>query len=334
MKPAVFGIAGRELTADEQSFLRDEQPLGVILFRRNIETPDQVRGLNDSIRRAIDRDGPLVWVDQEGGRVQRLAEPHWEKLPAAAKIAAVWERDPDMAEYAAWLSGRIIADQVRSAGFDIACAPVLDLTIPGAHEVIGDRAFGADPEQVATLGRAQADGLKAGGVVPVSKHWPGHGRTTVDSHDSLPRVEIERDDLLSTDFEPFRLAADCAPIAMTAHQLFQAIDAERPATLSPVIIQDVMRGHCGFDGFIVSDDLDMKALAGGRGELARQALEAGCDGLLQCSGDFATMREVADAIGPITPAALERWNRIADTISGSEDVDRHQLLHELDDVIA
>lgn len=333
MKPAVFGIAGTELTADETAFLRNEQPLGVILFRRNIESPDQVRALNDDIRHTLDRDGPLVWVDQEGGRVQRLTEPHWEKLPAAAKIAAVWERDPEMAEYAAWLSGRIIADQVRSASFDIACAPVLDLTIPGAHEVIGDRAFGADPAQVATLGRAQADGLKAGGVVPVSKHWPGHGRTTVDSHDSLPRVEIDREDLLSTDFEPFRLAADCAPIAMTAHQLFLALDPERPATLSPVIILDVMRGHCGFDGFIVSDDLDMKALAGRRGDLARRAIEAGCDGLLQCSGDFATMREVAEAIEPITEEALARWDRVTDTISSVEAVDRHQLLHELRDAV-
>lgn len=333
MKPAVVGIAGTRLTEDEKSLLAEHQPIGVILFRRNIETPEQVTDLCENIRSILSNDGPNVWVDQEGGRVQRLTEPHWEKLPAAAAMGALWPHDPETAEYAAWLSGRIIADQVSGAGFDVACAPVLDLAFPETHDVIGDRAFSSDPEVVAALGRAQAEGLLAGGVVPVSKHWPGHGRTRVDSHDELPTVTATQADLMATDLEAFRLASDCAPIAMTGHLVFQGLDPHLPSTLSPCVIEQTIRAHCGFDGFLVSDDLDMKALAGGRGNLARQAIDAGCDGVLQCSGDFGVMKEVLEAIDPISQAAGNRWQRVRDTISSAENVDRHQLLNELRDVI-
>lgn len=332
MKPAVVGIAGTELTADETTLLAEHQPLGVILFRRNIDNPDQVGALCDSIKALLDHTGPRLWVDQEGGRVQRLTEPHWEKLPPAASIGALWQDDPEGAEYAAWLSGRIIADQVRSAGFDIACAPVLDLAFPETHDVIGDRAFASAPEAAAALARAQAEGLTAGGVVPVSKHWPGHGRATVDSHHDLPRVQASRDDLISTDFESFRLASDCAPIAMTGHLVFDALDPEKPSTLSATVIDGIIRSHCGFDGFLVSDDLDMKALEGNRAELARMAVAAGCDGVLQCSGEFAVMKDVLEAMDEISPAGAARWMSVSDTISSVDDIDRHQLLNELRDV--
>ncbi|WP_417517273.1 beta-N-acetylhexosaminidase [Minwuia sp.] len=333
MKPAVFGISGTSLTADETAFLRDARPMGVILFRRNIDTPEQVRRLNDSVRAALGRDGACLWVDQEGGRVQRLTEPHWEKLPAAARIGGCWRDDPEIAEYAAWLLGRIIADQVASAGFDIACAPVLDLTVPGTHEVIGDRAFGAGPAVVAALGRAVAEGLIAGGVLPVSKHWPGHGRALVDSHHDLPTVDTDRQGLLETDIEAFRLASDCAPIAMTGHLVFPAFDAAHPATLSAQVIAEVIRGHCGFEGFLISDDLDMKALTGAPGELAGAALAAGCDGVLQCSGDFATMCAVADALDDMTDSARFRWDAACGMQQAADEVDRSQLIEELRDVV-
>lgn len=334
MKPAILGISGLELTPDEAALLGDHQPLGIILFRRNIDHPAQIRDLCASIRELIGQSGPKLWVDQEGGRVQRLTEPHWEKLPPAAAIAAIHENDSNVAEYAAWLSGRIIADQVRDAGFDAACAPVLDLGFPETHDVIGDRAFGPDPVVVALLARSQAEGLQAGGVVPVSKHWPGHGRATVDSHEHLPVVTASRDDLIRTDLESFRLAADCAPIAMTGHLVFDALDPNRPSTLSPVVIEEIIRGHCGFGGFLVSDDLNMKALGGPRGGLACQAIDSGCDGVLQCSGDFATMREVLEEMDEISDASLARWMAISDTTSSVEAVDRHQLMHELRDMIA
>ncbi|WP_416898221.1 MAG: beta-N-acetylhexosaminidase [Minwuia sp.] len=333
MKPAIFGISGPELTGDEAALLAEHRPLGVILFRRNVETPDQVRRLTDSVRRVLDTEAPCLWVDQEGGRVQRLTEPHWEKLPRAAAIGALWERDPETAEYAAWLSGRIIADQCAGAGFDIACAPVLDLAFPGTHDVIGDRAFGASVETVATLGRSQAEGLLAGGIVPVSKHWPGHCRTLVDSHDSLPLVTADRTALEDTDFASFRAAGDCAPIAMTGHLVFRDIDPDRPSTLSPDIIEGIIRGFCGFDGFLVSDDLDMKALDGSRGELATAAVAAGCDGVLQCSGDFTVMTGVAEALSDMGEAAAARWAKVSEARTSAEPVDRAQLLEELRDVV-
>lgn len=333
MIPAVFGIARTELTADEADFLAANRPLGVILFRRNVESPDQVRHLADAVRRALDAEGPCLWVDQEGGRVQRLGPPHWEALPAARRIGEAYGRSAQDGEYGAWLLGRIIADQVRGAGLDIACAPVLDIAVEGSHDVIGDRAFHGDPEIVSLLGRAMAEGLLAGGVIPVGKHWPGHGRTWVDSHLSLPVVETEQMLLEATDFVPFRDAGSAAPIGMTAHIRYPVLDPDQPATLSPQIIEGVIRGWCGFDGFLVSDDIDMKALNGNPGELARAALSAGCDAVLQCSGDFATMTAVAEAIGGISPAALERWHRVAESVETPEPADRSQLLAELGEAL-
>ncbi len=333
MKPVIFGLSGLELTADEVSFLTAHQPLGVILFRRNIGAPDQVRALTTRIRDLLDTDAPCLWVDQEGGRVQRLTAPYWEKLPAAGEIAAIHDRDPEASEYAAFLLGRVIADQARQAGFDIVCAPVLDLSIEGAHRIVGDRAFGAAPEQAATLARAMAEGLIQGGVVPVSKHWPGHGRAMVDSHLDLPSVDLDMASLQATDFDAFRHAADCAPIAMTGHLMFPQIDPEKPATLSPTIIQKVMRDYCGFGGVIVSDDLDMKALQGARGALAQQALAAGCDAVLQCSGDMSVMKEVAQALNPMSDAAVIAWRTALGTPVTTDPIDRAQLITELTDTL-
>lgn len=333
MIPAVFGLAGTGLNPDEAAFLADHRPLGVILFRRNVDNPDQVRRLTDAVRGALGADGPCLWVDQEGGRVQRLPPPHWEALPSARRIGQAFDRDPQDGEYAAWLLGRIIADQASAAGFDIVCAPVLDLAQPDGHDVIGDRAFHADPEVVALLGRAMADGLAAGGILAVGKHWPGHGRARVDSHLQLPVVETEPVLLEATDFAAFRRAADCAPIAMTAHIRYPAIDPDLPATLSTQIVEGIIRGWCGFDGFLVSDDIDMKALDGAPGDLARAALSAGCDAVLQCSGDFAAMTAVAEAIGGFSPAAVERWSRLSAARQAPESVDRAQLLAELGEAL-
>jgi beta-N-acetylhexosaminidase len=329
MIPAIFGISGPELTDRERAFLAERQPLGVILFRRNIDTPAQVLALNESIRAALDRSGPCVWVDQEGGRVQRLTAPHWEKLPTARAIGERFAECPETGLRAAFLLGRIIADQALGVDFDVVCAPVLDLGLPETHEAIGDRAFDGDPETVAALGRAMADGLASGGVLPVSKHWPGHGRSRVDSHDALPGVLEDRETLEETDLKAFALAADCAPIAMTGHLVFEAFDPVHPATLSDAVIRDVIRGHCGFRGFLVSDDLDMKALDGDRGDLARRAIAAGCDAVLQCSGDFETMAKVADALAPIGPESGARWAAAGRGRKVPDNPDRPALIEEL-----
>jgi len=333
MKPLVVGLGGTNLNKREALFLYEEQPLGVILFGRNVEDPEQLAGLIHAIRDAQGGDGPSLWVDQEGGRVQRLKPPHWDQLPAAARIAEVWADRPDDAEYAAFMLGRIIAEQARTVGFDVVCAPVLDLRIPGADQVIGDRAFGAAPAQVATLAASMAEGLKQGGVLPVSKHWPGHGRSDVDTHHDLPTVTATRAELDATDFAAFRAAADCAPIAMTGHLIFSAIDPEHTATLSSKVIDSVIRSHCGFDGFLVSDDLDMKALSGTSGELARASLAAGCDAVLQCSGDAATMADVAAALDPVDADTEARWRAVLATRTAADPADISQLLAELTDAL-
>jgi len=303
---AIFGCAGTALTPAEFRFLREADPLGFIVFARNISTPDATRALMASFRDAVGRDDAPVLIDQEGGRVARLRPPHWRKSPPAKTFverAAV--RGQDAAVAAVRTNFRLIAAELSALGIDVDCAPVADVPVPGAHDVIGDRAYGADPAVIATYARAVADGLLDGGVIPVVKHMPGHGRARSDSHLELPIVDATRAELERTDFVPFKALADL-PWAMTAHVKFLDIDADRPATTSAFVIENVIRRHIGFGGLLLSDDLSMQALAGTMAERTRACLFAGCDVVLHCNGDFAEMEQVALAARPLDDEGAER----------------------------
>ncbi len=306
MKAAIFGCAGTVLSAEERAFFRDADPLGFILFARNIESPDQARRLTEDLRSCVARAEAPVLIDQEGGRVARLRPPHWRKAPPARLLGELYARDPETGLEAARLNSRLLAADVSSIGCDVDCLPVLDIAFPETHSVIGDRAYAGRPEPVAALGRAAAEGLLAEGVMPVIKHIPGHGRATVDSHDTLPRVSVPRDVLERTDFVPFKFLADL-PWAMTAHVLYEAIDPTAALTVSALGVRDVVRGHIGFDGLLLSDDLSMQALGGTLGGRAARALAAGCDIALHCNGRMDEMGEVAASAGPMTVAARSRF---------------------------
>lgn len=305
---AIFGLAGTMPSAEETAFFADADPLGFILFARNIDTPDQVRGLCAALRDAVGRPDAPILIDQEGGRVQRLRPPHWPDWPAMGRIAAVFKRDPGRARDALDLILDGIAASLRDLGIDVDCAPVLDVPQPDAHDVIGDRAFGRDPDTVAALGGRAAERLLAGGVLPVVKHIPGHGRALSDSHETLPRVAVDRGLLERVDFRPFK-ALSHLPIAMTAHVVYAAIDPDRPATWSARVIQDAIRRDIGFDGLLVSDDLCMKALGGEYRDRAWKALDAGCDVVLHCSGVLEEMRGVVDGASALSDQAMARWAR-------------------------
>ncbi len=281
--------------------MRDHPPAGVILFRRNVEHPAQLRALTGALHRALPPGAPIL-VDQEGGRVARLGPPHWRAHPSAGAIGALHARDPAAGLRAAWLTGALIGADCADAGIDMACAPVLDLRVPGAHGVIGDRSFGADPNVVGALGRAVAEGLLAAGVVPVAKHVPGHGRARADSHLVLPEVDAFD---LSGDMLPFTANADL-PVMMTAHIRYLALDPDRPATLSPRVIADTIRGRIGFAGLLLSDDLAMQALDGAPEQRALAALAAGCDIALYCPGDAAGNATVLLACPTLSDAAGAR----------------------------
>jgi len=301
-KPVIFGCESAALSAGERQFFRDADPLGFILFARNCEAPAQIRRLVAELRESVGRGDAPVLIDQEGGRVARLKPPHFPAYPAAATIAALGGL---RARQAAWLAARLIADDLGQLGITVDCAPVLDVPVSGADPIIGDRAWGHEPRLVAENGLAVCDGLMAGGVLPVIKHIPGHGRATVDSHRALPVVETPRAVLDSTDFAPFR-ALSGMPWAMTAHVLYTAIDPDRPATLSSRVIADVIRAGIGFDGVLLCDDLSMAALGGKIETRAWDALQAGCDLVLHCNGILDEMVAIAGAIGPMSEAARRR----------------------------
>jgi beta-N-acetylhexosaminidase len=301
-KPVIFGCEGATLSASERQFFRDVDPLGFILFARNCETPAQIKRLVAELRESVGRGDAPILIDQEGGRVARLKPPHFPAYPAAAKIAAL---GGVRARSAAWLTARLIADDLGQLGITVDCAPVLDVPVSGADPIIGDRAWGNEPRIVAENGLAVCDGLMAGGVLPVIKHIPGHGRANVDSHRALPVVETPRADLDSTDFAPFR-ALSGMPWAMTAHVLYTAIDPDRPATLSNRVITEVIRAGIGFDGVLLCDDLSMAALGGKIETRAWDALQAGCDLVLHCNGIFDEMEAIAGAIGSMSEAASRR----------------------------
>ncbi|MBV9551258.1 MAG: glycoside hydrolase family 3 protein [Alphaproteobacteria bacterium] len=299
----LFGCAGETLSADERAFFRDADPLGFILFQRNCREPQQVRALLDAMRDCVGRTDAPVLIDQEGGRVARLKPPHWRVYPSAARLALLGN-----AEEAVRLGARLIADDLGGVGVTVDAMPVLDLPVPGADDVIGDRAYGGGPGHTARLARAACEGLLAGGVLPIVKHMPGHGRARVDSHKAMPVVDDDAALLAATDFAPFTALADM-PWAMTAHVVYRAIDRERPATLSPTVIATVIRGAIAFAGVLASDDIGMGALSGRIGDRVAGALAAGCDVVLHCSGKLGEMREAAAAAAPLTAAATARLAR-------------------------
>jgi beta-N-acetylhexosaminidase len=316
-RAAIVGIAGPTLLPDEAELFRAHPPAGIILFARNIQDPAQLATLIAALRKTLPS-GADIMVDQEGGRVARLKPPHWHAHPPAAKIGCLFNTNPAAGLRAAWLTGALIGLDCHAAGFTIAAAPVLDIAIPGAHVVIGDRAFTEHPAAVARLGKAMANGLLAAGTLPVGKHAPGHGRTVVDSHLHLPKVTHGD---LTGDIRPFALNADL-PWMMTAHIVYDALDPHLPATLSATVIRDIIRGRIGFEGVLVTDDLAMKALSGTPADLAVQALAAGCDIALYCGGDFAPTQALLQTCPAITPAT-DRRLRAARTAA----TNRRQTLH-------
>lgn len=313
----ITGLEGSALTGAEKAFLREVRPCGIILFARNCLSPDQVRRLVEESKAAIGSSDVLVLVDQEGGRVRRLKPPHWRDLPSAGAFASRYGQDPGDAARAAWLAARLTGTELVACGINTNCAPVLDLLVPGAHAIIGERAYGATPEQVATLGRAVAEGYMAGGVLPVIKHIPGHGRARADSHRELPVVSAGRQELSATDFAPFRALSDL-PAAMSAHVVFTAVDPELPASISPRVIADVIRGEIGFDGFLMSDDLSMQALKGTIRARAQAVAAAGSDAVLHCNGCFAEMQEAAAGAPALVGDRLRRFERCLSILGRAE----------------
>jgi beta-N-acetylhexosaminidase len=308
MKPVIYGMAGATLTTDEAAFFRDADPVGYILFKRNVESREQLRALTDQLRALHGRDDLMILIDQEGGRVQRMQPPEWPQFPAAGgPFGALYGTAPMTAIEAARANAEAIALTLNEVGITVDCLPLLDLRQPEADNIIGDRSFGNDAMMVAALGRAVLDGLEAGGCLGVIKHMPGHGRALVDTHLKLPIVEASAEEL-ETDIAPFRALAD-TPLGMTAHIVFTAWDAERPATLSPIVIEEVIRGKIGFDGLLMTDDIDMKALSGTAGEKAAGAIGAGCDVVLDCWGRMDEMVDIANSIPALSAKGEERLAR-------------------------
>ena len=335
-RAVIFGCAGLELTPSEDRFFQTVNPVGFILFKRNCQTPDQVRQLVAALRASVRRPDAPVLIDQEGGRVQRLGPPQWPALPAGAVFAECAARHGmETATSAARLHGRLLAADLAPLGITVNCAPVLDVLRPETHDVIGDRAFGETPEMVARLGRAVGEGLLDGGVLPVIKHIPGHGRASVDSHKELPEIDAATAELAASDFVPFQALSDL-PWAMTAHVVYRSIDAQAPASTSRKVIRKIVRGVIGFGGLLISDDIGMQALSGSMEERARACLATGCDIVLHCSGDLAEMQEVNEGLKPLRQIAeswLEKSDalRLARQLTGPVDVaalcaERDQLL--------
>ena len=329
MLPAFLGLSGPVLIDAERGLIRDADPAGFILFGRNIQDPAQLRALTDSLREASGRADLPVLIDQEGGRVARLGPPHWPAFPAAGRFAALYDKAPISAIEAVRANAQALALTLAEAGINVDCAPVLDLRHVGADAVVGDRAFGGEPMQVAALGRAMLEGLAAGGVAGVIKHIPGHGRARADSHHKLPVVDASVEEL-TADLAPFRALARRAPMAMTAHILYPAWDRQHPATLSPIIVDTLIRGELGFDGLLMSDDIAMEALSGPLPARAKAALAAGCDIVLHCTGKAADNEALAGALGPVSDAAATRLARAAEVFNSDISTDYEELIAKRD----
>jgi beta-N-acetylhexosaminidase len=328
----ITGVSGLELTATEREFIRAERPWGFILFKRNVDTPEQViRLLRDLRETAGEPDAPVL-IDQEGGQVQRLRPPNWPLYPAGATFGDLYDIDPALGISAARLSARLIAADLADLGVTVDCLPLADVPVPGADAVIGDRAYGAEPKKVAAIARAVTDGLEQGGVLPVLKHIPGHGRATADSHLRLPTVDTPKKELERTDFAAFQPLADL-PMAMTAHVVFSALDPAHPATTSATIIEQVIRGVIGFQGLLMSDDVGMNALAGSFAERTRAVFAAGCDVVLHCSGKLDEMREIAGETPELSGKALVRARQALASRRAPLPFDRVAARAELDALI-
>ncbi len=322
---AILGCAGVTLSAQEKAFFRSVRPWGFILFGRNVAGgPDQVRALVGALRETVGRADAPVLIDQEGGRVQRLGPPQWRRYPPGRAYGDLAGNDPLLRREITRLGARLIAHDLAALGINVDCVPVLDVPDPSGHEIIGDRAYGRTADEVAVLGRAAAEGLIAGGVLPVIKHIPGHGRARADSHLELPVVDAGVDELDARDFAPFKALSDM-PMAMTAHVIYSAVDGKRPATTSRAVMRRVVRGAIGFDGLVMSDDLSMKALSGDFPERARASRAAGCDVVLHCNGGMDEMKQVVAGAGELVgraarraQAALARLARVAEPFDAAE----------------
>ncbi|MEO5808515.1 MAG: beta-N-acetylhexosaminidase [Sphingomicrobium sp.] len=307
MQAAIYGLAGFDLEADEAAFFRDARPAGYILFRRNCNSRDQLRRLTDSLRELEGNDDVAILIDQEGGRVARMRPPEWPDFPAAEAFDRLYQIAPSSAIEAARVNARALGLMLAEVGVTVDALPLLDVRQPGASDIIGDRALGSEPMQVAALGRAILDGLVSAGVLGIIKHIPGHGRALVDSHHELPIVTVSEEEL-AIDLEPFERLRD-APMGMVAHVVYGAWDTERPASQSPTVIRDIIRGRIGFDGFLMSDDSNMNALAGTQGERAATCVAAGCDVALPCDGVLANNIDVAHAIPTLSAEGEARLAR-------------------------
>jgi beta-N-acetylhexosaminidase len=328
----ITGVSGPELNGAEREFIRAERPWGFILFKRNIETPAQVTHLVNELRKEVARPDAPVLIDQEGGRVQRLGPPHWSIYPAGAVFSRLYDIDPASGLAAARLSARLIAADLDDVGVSVDCLPLADVPIAGADAVIGNRAYGTEPGKVAAIARAVAEGLEEGGILPVLKHIPGHGRANADTHFRLPVVETSRKELEQTDFAAFRPLADL-PMAMTAHVVFSALDPAQPATTSATIIHQVIRGVIGFQGLLMSDDVSMNALPGSISERSRAILASGCDMVLHCNGKLDEMRDVARETPELSGKALERAARVLSSRKAPQPFDRVKARAELDALV-
>ena len=313
MKPVIFGLSGLSLTADERAFFAEADPLGYILFKRNVGDRAQLRALTDSLRTLSGRDDVPILIDQEGGRVARMQPPHWPAFPAGPVFDALYDIAPMSAIQAAAANAQALGLMLAEVGINVDCLPLLDVVQPDTTGAIATRAYGREPMRVAAMGRATLDGLRAGGVVGVVKHMPGHGRAVVDTHHHLPTVTAS-DAELAIDIEPFR-TLNAAPMGMTSHIVFEAWDAALPATLSATVIADVIRGRIGFDGLLMTDDIDMKALSGSAGDKAAGAISAGCDVVLDCWARMTEMVEIAGRLGEIAPASRARLDRAMASIA-------------------
>jgi beta-N-acetylhexosaminidase len=328
----ITGVSGLELGADERQFISAERPWGFILFKRNIDAPAQVASLVREMREVVGNPDAPVLIDQEGGRVQRLGPPHWPVYPPGAVFGALYDIEPRLGFQAARLSSRLIAADLIDLGITVDCLPLADVPVDGSDAVIGNRAYGTRPAKVAAIARAVTDGLVEGGVLPVLKHIPGHGRATADSHFRLPTVDTPRHELETTDFAAFQPLADL-PMAMTAHVVFSALDPAHPATTSATIINQVIRGVIGFQGLLMSDDVSMNALAGTIAERTRAIVNAGCDMVLHCNGKLDEMRDVARETPELTGEALARAKRALASRQQPQPLDRQAARAELDALI-
>lgn len=329
---AIYGCAGAELSADERAFFREHRPWGFIVFARNIVDRDQLRALTAALRETVEDSKAPILIDQEGGRVARLRPPHWRERPPAARFGALYGENAEAAREAVYLNARLIAHDLAEVGLNVDCLPLLDVPVDGADNIIGDRAFARDPATIIDLGRAAIEGLMEGGVLPVMKHIPGHGRATADSHLALPRVATGPEELSATDFVTFRSLAHC-PMAMTAHVVYEAIDAQRPATTSPKLIRDVIRGEMGFDGLLMSDDVSMNALSGPISVRVKASLFAGCDVVLHCNGKMEEMRDVAEEAKPLDGQALKRAEAALAHLSAPDAFDPQAAAVRLDSLL-